>query len=126
MAEGAEERGRPLFEVPYETPFIALTEKAFTHIINEQASTLQRAITAHERLERIVLSEGGLEGIAAALAALVEGAAAVFDARGDVLARRNLEDLALQAAAAEVRRRSAVAPARGFASAGPLSGRAIV
>src|SRR5690348_5548688 len=34
MAEAAERLGFPLFEVPYEVPFIALTEKAFTHIVN--------------------------------------------------------------------------------------------
>src|SRR3954453_11939359 len=76
MVEEAEALGFPLIEVLYETPFIALTERAFTHIVNEQASMLQRAITAHERLERMVLSERGLDGIAAALAALVDGAAA--------------------------------------------------
>jgi len=118
MAETAERRGFPLFEVPYETPFIALTEKAFTAIVNEQAAMLQRAISAHERLERIVLSERGLDGIAAALAGLVDGAAAVFDARGDVLARRNLDQAAVDAAATEVRRRTAVSPARGFQTAG--------
>jgi purine catabolism regulatory family protein/PucR-like helix-turn-helix protein len=125
MAEAAERLGFPLFEVPYEVPFIALTEKAFTHIVNEQAATLQRAVAANERLERIVLSERGLEGIAGTLAGLVEGAAAVFDARGSVLARRGLEDTAVAAAAGEVRRRAG-APPRGFAPNGPLAGRAIV
>src|SRR3954453_12669544 len=122
MAEEAERRGFPLFEVPYETPFIALTEKAFTHIVNEQAAMLQRAITAHERLERIVLSERGLEGLAAALAALVEGGAGGFDARGDLLAGRTLEGGAATGAAAEIRRRAGAAPARGFTT----GGRAIV
>lgn len=88
LVAAADARGFPLFEVPYETPFIALTEKAFTHIVNEQAATLARASAAHERLERIVLSEGGLDGIVGALAALVGGAAAVIDAHGEVLARR--------------------------------------
>ena len=49
--------GFPLFEVPYETPFIAVTEKAFSHLVNEQYALLQRALSAHERLERVVLSE---------------------------------------------------------------------
>ena len=71
-------RGFPLFEVPYDVPFIAVTEKASTHIVNEHYTVLQRAISAHERLERIVLSERGLEGVAAALAALVGGTAMVL------------------------------------------------
>jgi purine catabolism regulator len=36
---------------------------------------LQRALSAHERLERIVLSERGLDGVAGALAALIGGPA---------------------------------------------------
>ena len=70
------ERGFPLFEVPYEVPFIAVTEKAFTRLVNEQYAVLQRAIAAHERLERIVLSERGLDAIAGALPTLIGGAGA--------------------------------------------------
>ena len=79
-AAAAEEHGFPLFEVPYEVPFIAVTEKAFTHLVNEQYAVLQRALSAHERLERIVLSERGLDGVAAALAAMIGGPAIIFDA----------------------------------------------
>ena len=86
--EAAEELGFPLFEVPYEVPFIAITEKAFTHLVNEHYAVLQRALSAHERLERIVLSERGLDGVAGALPSLIGGPALIFDARGEVLARR--------------------------------------
>src|SRR3954451_13010858 len=67
MAQAAEARGFALFEVPYETPFIALTEKAFTSIVNEQAVTLQRAVAAHERLARIPLSAHGPDGVCGGL-----------------------------------------------------------
>ena len=87
LRAAAAELGFPLFEVPYEVPFIALTEKAFSHLVNEQYAVLQRALSAHERLERIVLSEQGLEGVAAALASLIGGTALVYDARGGALAR---------------------------------------
>ncbi len=60
MIEAAEDRDFTVFEVPYELPFIAITEKAFTRLVNEQYAVLQRSIAAHERLERIVLSERGL------------------------------------------------------------------
>ena len=86
MVAAAEEHGFALFEVPYEVPFIAVTEKAFTHLVNEHYAVLQRALSAHERLERIVLSERGLEGVTGALSSLVDGPAIVFDARGEVLA----------------------------------------
>ena len=52
--------GFPLFEVPYELPFIAITEKAFARLVNEQYEVLQRGIAIHKRLERLVLEERGL------------------------------------------------------------------
>ncbi len=66
LVEAAEARGLPLFEVPYELPFIAITERAFSAIVHEQYTVLRRAIAAHERLERVVLSERGLDGVAPA------------------------------------------------------------
>jgi purine catabolism regulator len=75
MIAAATRLGFPLFEVPYEVPFIAVTEKAFTHLVNEHYAVLQRALSAHERLERIVLSERGLDGVAGALASLIGGPA---------------------------------------------------
>src|SRR5688500_18137054 len=68
LREAAAEHDFPLFEVPYELPFIAITEKAFSQLVNEQYAVLRRALSAHERLERIVLSERGLEGVASGLA----------------------------------------------------------
>ena len=44
------------------------TEKAASHLVNEHYAVLQRALSAHERLERIVLSERGLDGVADAIA----------------------------------------------------------
>ena len=55
MLEVAAERDFPVFEVPYEVPFIAITEAAFTQLVNEQYAVLRRALAAQERLERIVL-----------------------------------------------------------------------
>jgi purine catabolism regulator len=91
MAEEADRRGFPLFVVPRDVPFIAVTEKAFTQIVNESYALLQRGIAAQERLEKIVLSERGLEGIAQALAKLVGGGAQVFDGRGELLATHGLD-----------------------------------
>src|SRR6187551_1870413 len=87
LREAAAEHDFPLFEVPYETPFIAITEKAFSHLVNEQYAVLRRALSAHERLERIVLSERGLDGVASGLATMIGGPALIFDSRGEPLAR---------------------------------------
>ena len=88
LCEAAGEHGFPVFEVPYEVPFIAITERAFSQLVNEQYAVLRRALAAHERLEKIVLSERGLDGVANGLGAMIGGPAVIIDARGAVLARR--------------------------------------
>ena len=88
LLAAAAEREFPVFEVPYEVPFIALTEAAFTQLVNEQYAVLRRALAAHERLERVVLSERGLEALAGTLATLIGAAVLVFDGRGEPLVQR--------------------------------------
>jgi PucR family transcriptional regulator, purine catabolism regulatory protein len=88
LAQAAAERDFPVFEVPYEVPFIAVTEAAFTQLVNEQYAVLRRALAAHERLERVVLSERGLDALAGTLATLIGAAVLVFDARGEPLVQR--------------------------------------
>ena len=39
-----QEHGLPVFEVPYELPFIAITERAFAHLVSEQYAALRRSI----------------------------------------------------------------------------------
>ena len=129
LRDAAAELDFPFFEVPYDVPFIALTEKAFSALVNEQYAVLQRALSAHERLERIVLSEQGLDGVTAALASLIGGTAMVFDARGEALARSDgaspLGPDVLAATAAEVRERARAGARRGYAPSGELHGRAL-
>jgi purine catabolism regulator len=88
LLEAAAERDFPVFGVPYEVPFIAVTEAAFAKLVNEQYAVLRRAIAAHERLERIVLSERGLEALAGALSTLIGAAVLIHDARGEPLVQR--------------------------------------
>ncbi|MEA2274188.1 MAG: hypothetical protein QOI98_2896 [Solirubrobacteraceae bacterium] len=111
LVAAARERDFPLFEVPYETPFIAVTEKAASWLVSEHYAALRRSISAQERLQKVVLSERGLEGIAGALSNLVGGGVLVFDGRGELLAQatfqRVLEKSALQAVAQAVSTRAA-------------------
>jgi purine catabolism regulator len=123
LVEAARERAFPLFEVPYELPFIALTEQAFTRLVNEQYALLQRSIAAQERLQRIVLSERGLEAIVGALATLLGGAALVFDGRGELQAmrtfRRELDDEVVGALGAELRERARRGDGKSFVPGHP-------
>jgi purine catabolism regulator len=99
----------PVFEVPYEMPFIALTERAFGHLVNEQYELLQRGIAVHRRLEQLVVEERGLEEVARALATTIGGTVLVYDAQGRAMAhgefRRELSDHAREAISAAVRSR---------------------
>src|SRR4051812_30189352 len=130
LLDAAVTRGFPLFCVPYELPFIAVTERAFTQLVNEQYAVLRRAIAGHERLQRIVLSERGLDVIAGTLSTLVGGAALVFDGRGEPLARRTfrreLEPDALAAVASELHERARNGDGRAFVPQHPdIAGRAL-
>jgi len=88
LLEEARKADFPLFEVPYSTPFIAITEKAFARLVNEQYEVLQRGIAVQRRLERLVLEERGLEEIVATISSAVGGTVAILSGRGDRLAGR--------------------------------------
>jgi PucR family transcriptional regulator, purine catabolism regulatory protein len=126
VIEVASERQFPVFEVPYEVPFIAITEAAFSQLVNEQYAVLRRALAAQERLERIVLSERGLDALAGALAALIGAAVLVFDPRGELLVqhafRRPLESETLTAIAGQLRDRARRRDARAFMPSGEDAG----
>ena len=129
LVEAARERGLPLFEVPYEMPFIAITERAAARLVNEQFDVLERGTEVHERLERLVLAGEGLEQIVAATAAAIEGAALVLDASGRELARHPRDGgpdaAAIAALAAEIADRADDGTAAPFEPAGPLVERAL-
>lgn len=129
----AEELGFPVFEVPYDMPFIAITEAAFSRLVNEQYDVLSRGIAVNERLENLVLGGGGLDEVAREIASAVGGSALVLDARGEPLAtggRRLGADLT-KAIRDEIRQRGSVgspfvppqAELRGRALAHPVSPR---
>jgi purine catabolism regulator len=87
LVEEARARELPLFEVPYEMPFIAITERAAARLVNEQYDVLERSTEVHERLERLVIEGHGLREVLASVATAIGGAALVHDAGGRELAR---------------------------------------
>jgi purine catabolism regulator len=118
LLEVALERDFPVFEVPYDVPFIAVTEAAFTQLVNEQYAVLRRALAAHERLQGIVLSERGLEALIGSISTLLGATVMVLDSRGEPLMqrafRREMNPAALSALQAEVRDRARRREARTF------------
>jgi purine catabolism regulator len=129
LLEIAAEREFPVFEVPYELPFIAITEAAFSQLVNEQYAVLRRALAAQERLERIVLSERGLDALAGALATLLGAAVLVFDPRGEPLVqhafRRAVGADALAGLRTEIRERARRREARAFMPSGEDGSRSL-
>ena len=109
LLDEADKRGLPLFEVPYEMPFIAITERAFTLLVNEQYAVLERGTQVHERLERLVIEGRGLESVLGSLASAIGGSAIVQDSSGRELARHPAKGgpgaAALKALSAELARR---------------------
>ncbi len=130
LVKAARAVGFPLFCVPYELPFIAITEHAFTRLVNEQYALLQRSIAATERLQQIVLGERGLDQVTATLATLVGGPALVFDGRGRLQAQGGragaIDPAVATALGQELRERARRGDGRTFAPAHPdLAGRAL-
>src|SRR5579862_5465757 len=120
----------PLFAVPYEMPFIAITERAFTSLVNEQLDLLQRAVSIQRRMERLVLEERSLGEVVRGLANSIGATMMVLDAGGHPLAshafRRELGGELVNALRAEVAERSRTTEPRGFVpQSAELDGRAI-
>jgi purine catabolism regulator len=91
LVSAAESAGLPLIEVPYQVPFIALTEAVFTRLAAEQYDQLQRAFDAEHSLTRAVLEGGGIEGVVGSLARVVNGWALLLDLHGMALAATSEE-----------------------------------
>ncbi len=86
MAEAADAAGFPLFEVPFEVPFIAITEALFSRLVNEQYVMLQRAGTVQQTLSRLLLEGAGLDALLGAYARMTGTQALLFDLHGEVMA----------------------------------------
>ena len=103
ILEEAEKHGLPLFEVPYEMPFIAITEKAFARLVNEQYEVLQRGIAVHRRLEQLVLEQRGLPEVARALSAAIGGTIVMLDWQSEEMAAANFRRELAPATLASIR-----------------------
>ncbi|HZL54677.1 MAG TPA: PucR family transcriptional regulator [Solirubrobacteraceae bacterium] len=120
----------PLFAVPYEMPFIAITERAFGNLLSEQLDVLQRAVAIQRRMERLVIDERSLAEVVRGLANAIGATVIVLDGSGRTLAahafRRELDPGILTRLREEVVARARTASQRGFVPAlSELTGRAI-
>jgi PucR family transcriptional regulator, purine catabolism regulatory protein len=86
VREAADQAGFPVFEVPFEVPFIAITEALFSRLVNEQYVLLQRAGTVQQTLSRLLVEGAGLDALLEAYARMTGTRALLLDERGEVMA----------------------------------------
>lgn len=85
LVDTAQEEGLPLLEVPRRTPFIAISKAVSAAIAADQYRSVTAGFAAQRELTKQALTDGP-EGLLAALAAQVDGWAALYDASGAVVA----------------------------------------
>lgn len=85
LVDAAEEEGLPLLEVPRRTPFLAISKAVSAAIAADQYRAVTAGFAAQRELTKQALNDGP-EGLLSALAAQVDGWAALYDASGAVVA----------------------------------------
>ncbi|MBW3620379.1 MAG: PucR family transcriptional regulator ligand-binding domain-containing protein [Actinobacteria bacterium] len=87
MLAQADELDLPLFTVPLEVPFIAVTRKVARAIFDEHFATLRDAVDLHRKVLGTVISGAGLEGVLETTSAhMPDVNLQVFDFAGTLLA----------------------------------------
>ena len=90
MLAAANKAALPLFTVPYELPFIAVTKRVSREVFAEHDATLRSAVNLHRSVLAAVLGGAGISGVLESAARMMpEFGFAVFDYYGQVLARRS-------------------------------------
>jgi PucR family transcriptional regulator, purine catabolism regulatory protein len=100
MLEACDAHRLPLFTVPYEVPFIAITRWVFHHHIEEHYATLRAAVDLHRLVLASVVAEQGVGGVLATVGrAMRPTSLLAVDYAGRELARhdpeRRLDDVDL-------------------------------
>jgi len=103
LVEAARELSLPLFEVPWELPFIAICERASAHLVADGYAALRRSTAIQGRLERLVLEERGMDAVMEVVAEAIGGTAAVLSPRGETISSRPGEPETLRDAIAGAR-----------------------
>lgn len=85
LVDAAAEEGLPLLEVPRRTPFLAISKAVSAAIAADQYRAVTAGFAAQRELTKQALTDGP-EGLLAALAAQVDGWAALYDASGALVA----------------------------------------
>lgn len=89
MLAEAEARSLPLFTVPYELPFIAVTKRVSRDVFEQHDTTLRTAVDLHRSVLAAVLGGAGIRGVLDSAARLMPDVGfVVFDYYGQILGQR--------------------------------------
>jgi purine catabolism regulator len=78
--------GLPAVEVPYASPFIAITRFVAERVFEQEHARQRRLINAHDQLAQVLLSGQGLHALVRAVARLTDAPTALIDVHGRALA----------------------------------------
>lgn len=88
MLEACDQHDLPLFTLPYEIPFIAVSRRVAQHAFEEHYATLRGAVDLHRQLLASVVGDAGIPGVLTTVSRSMPGIALVaFDFSGRELAR---------------------------------------
>jgi purine catabolism regulator len=88
VVDAAEAGGLPVFRVPLQTPFTAISHWVAEELYKERYAAVERAAEIQNQLTRVLLREAGLDPLLRTLWQLTGGSCAVYDHRGRRLARQ--------------------------------------
>jgi PucR family transcriptional regulator, purine catabolism regulatory protein len=116
LVRTCDEHELPLFTMPYEIPFIAVSRRVAHHAFEEHYATLRQAVDLHRQVLDTVVTEGGLRGVLATVGRAMPGVGLLaLDFSGVELARHDpsgvgadLDDARLWAALPRDRSRARV------------------
>lgn len=89
VADEADRLGFPVFAIPYDVPFIAITKAVFAQLANEELGRLKQALEVHETLAGAVLEGRGVEALLEILCEAVDCCLQLVDEQGRVLGERH-------------------------------------
>ncbi|HLV97749.1 MAG TPA: PucR family transcriptional regulator ligand-binding domain-containing protein [Ktedonobacterales bacterium] len=89
--EEADQVALPLLELPWDVPFVQITEALHRAILAEQYQVIEQSEIIHRALTRAALEAGSLQEIAATLGRLIKRAITFEDMDGRVLAEYSIE-----------------------------------
>jgi PucR family transcriptional regulator, purine catabolism regulatory protein len=88
MRAACDDHDLPLFTVPYEVPFIAVTRRVSHHTFAQHDATLRSAVALHRQVLAAVVAEEGVAGVLATVGpAMPDASLVAFDFAGHELGR---------------------------------------